>query len=187
MTQTPDNESQKSYEAIIALGSNLGDRVGYFERALRLLFNDGNTILIGCSQWYQTQPVGGPDNQGIYLNGTIAIKTRLSAETLLDLLLNIELTLGRKREVENGPRTIDLDLILFENVEIKTESLQLPHPRFEERNFVLCPLRDLLKSASLKSDYWTPFKDLYKDYTSDEGIDASLSPSLFFLKTCITS
>jgi len=187
MPNSPANQNIPKYEAIIALGSNIGDRIGYFERALKLLLKDGNAILIGNGQWYQTEPVEGLEGQGFCLNSVIAIKTTYTPAALLEQLLAIEKVLGRERGDTKSPRTIDLDLILFENEEIQTDALELPHPRFRQRSFVLCPLRDLLKSEALKSEYWTSLKKEYQGYDSEEGINGSLPPSPLFLKTRIPS
>jgi 2-amino-4-hydroxy-6-hydroxymethyldihydropteridine diphosphokinase len=187
MTHFSDRKSFKTYEAIIALGSNIGDRIGYFERALRWILQSGDSVPIECSKWYITEPVGGPEGQGSYLNGAIAIKTKLSPQLLLEQLLTIESTLGRNRLEKNGPRTIDLDIILYENHNMQTESITLPHPRFTERPFVLCPLRDLFQSKALKSTYWIPFKTMYQTYDSEEGVVSSLDPSPRFLRARIPS
>lgn len=187
MTDSTINKDVTKREAIIAFGSNIGDRIGYFERALRLLLKDGNSILIACSQWYPTDPVEGLEGQGFCLNCAIAITTKHTPKSLLKQLLSIEEALGRKRLEKKSPRTIDLDLVLFENEQAHTHFLELPHPRFKQRTFVLCPLRDLLKTEALKSKYWTPLKKEYQDYDSEEGIRGSLPPSPLFLKACMPS
>ena len=187
MPDSPTSKDIAKPEAIIALGSNIGDRIGYFERALRLLLKDGNSVLIECSQWYETDPVEGLEGQGFCLNSAIAINTKHDPESLLKQLLAIEKALGRERGDKKSPRTIDLDLILFESEQIQTDAPELPHPRFRQRSFVLCPLRDLLKSKALKSEYWTPLKKEYQDYDSEKGINGSLPPSPLFLKACIPS
>ncbi|RXZ79310.1 2-amino-4-hydroxy-6-hydroxymethyldihydropteridine diphosphokinase [Paenibacillaceae bacterium] len=133
--------------AYIALGSNLGDRQGLLEQALQRL--DAHPLIhIGqVSSLYETEPVGYMD-QPSFLNMAAALRTELPALELLDVMLQVENELGRVREIPNGPRTIDLDLLYYEGVTLETERLTLPHPRMLERAFVLVPLCELLREAA---------------------------------------
>ena len=129
--------------AYIALGSNLGDREGYLERALTALRQCDGVEVVHVSPVYETRPVGGPPGQGPYLNAVVEVKTERSAQDLLDVLLVIERDLGRVRTERDGPRTIDLDLLLYGDRVHADERLTVPHPRMHERLFVLQPLAQL--------------------------------------------
>ena len=131
-------------EVYIGIGSNLGDRKGYIESAINMLKDTRDIKVNSVSKLYETDPVGGPP-QGRFLNGVIKVETDLSARDLLDRLKTIEDTLGRKREIKDGPRTIDLDILTFGDLHIEEEDLVIPHPRMNEREFVKRPLDDLLK------------------------------------------
>ena len=126
----------------IALGSNVGDRAAYLREGLERLAAAGVEILAASSVW-ETQPVGetGP---GWFLNMAARVRTDRSPEELLDLCLAIEGEAGRVRGSEPGPRTLDIDLLLFEGFTRATERLTLPHPRMWERGFVLAPLAELM-------------------------------------------
>ncbi len=130
--------------AFIGLGSNLGDRKAYLARARRALSHYGR--LERCSSLYETEPVEVHD-QPHFLNQVVALRTWLDPVALLRACLRIERTLGRERHIPKGPRTIDLDLLLYEDevLAIQTEDLQLilPHPRLHQRRFVLVPLCEI--------------------------------------------
>lgn len=126
------------HRAIIALGSNLGDRVAYLRFGLERLSN-----VVAQSQVFETDPVGGPDNQGPYLNMVAVIDTDLDPYALLRRLLQIEAEAHRVRVERWGPRTLDLDLLFYDDVTINSEELIVPHPRFAERRFVLEPLSEV--------------------------------------------
>jgi 2-amino-4-hydroxy-6-hydroxymethyldihydropteridine diphosphokinase len=100
--------------------------------------------LLNCSSWYQTKPVGPP--QPDYLNGCITIKTELSPEQLLKFLLDVEQKFGRERKEKWGPRTLDLDIIVYDNLMIDLPHLKIPHPLMRERAFVLTPLAEIAPS-----------------------------------------
>jgi 2-amino-4-hydroxy-6-hydroxymethyldihydropteridine diphosphokinase len=127
--------------AYLAIGSNLGDRQDNIRNAIDLL-KDNGIVILKQSSLIETEPVNGPP-QGLYLNGALAIQTELSAPQLLDLLHSIENSLGRVRSVVNGARTIDLDILLFDDMIIQTKNLIIPHPRMKERDFVMKPLREI--------------------------------------------
>lgn len=126
----------------MALGSNLGDRAGYLLQALSLLSRLPETRLLRLSPVYETDPVGPP--QPRYLNLVAEVETYLPPRELLQALLALERALGRERRERWGPRTIDLDLLLYGNLILEEEGLQVPHPRLHERAFVLVPLCDLV-------------------------------------------
>ena len=123
--------------AYIALGSNLGDRLAILERAVQGLRAEQDVEVSKVSSFYATEPVGGPEGQGEYLNAVVEVSTRLSAGELLDRLLLLEERLGRKRRERWGPRCIDLDLLLYGQEVICQEKLTVPHRLMHQREFVL--------------------------------------------------
>ncbi len=135
---TLDVTARPACRAFIALGSNLGDREGYLRGALAEL-----GTVVAESQVYETDPVGGPDEQGPYLNMVVEVETTLDPFALLRRCRRIEAEAMRQRVVRWGPRTLDVDMILYEGVTIQSEELTLPHPRFAERRFVLAPLAEI--------------------------------------------
>jgi 2-amino-4-hydroxy-6-hydroxymethyldihydropteridine diphosphokinase len=126
----------------IALGSNLGDRRGFIESAIKKMRLLANTKVKEVSSVIETLPQGGP-LQGLYLNCVLAIETDLTPYQLLQELQKIESMLGRVRTVLNAPRTIDLDILTYGDICIKEEALCIPHPRMLERDFVLIPLKEI--------------------------------------------
>lgn len=128
--------------AYLSIGSNIGDRLETFQRAIQLLDMNDKIRLEDLSSIYETDPVGYTD-QACFLNAVIKITTSLKPEELLRTCLFIESELGRKREIRWGPRTLDLDILLYNQENIETESLIVPHPRMQERAFVIIPLMEL--------------------------------------------
>jgi len=128
----------------VALGSNLGDREATIRRALAALDAAAGVEVVAVSGLIETEPVGYLD-QPKFLNGAAALDTTLEPRALLELLLAVERRFGRQREgvPPQGPRTLDLDLLLFEAAEIDEPGLRIPHPRLHERRFVLEPLAEL--------------------------------------------
>ena len=137
--------------ACVALGSNRGDGPANFEGALAALDEAHGVRVVSRSTWRRTAPVGGPPGQADFLNGVVVLETELEPLALLDLLQQVELGFGRERaaEVRWGPRTLDLDLLLYEDLVLDDPRLSLPHPRLEERAFVLEPLAELLPELCL--------------------------------------
>jgi 2-amino-4-hydroxy-6-hydroxymethyldihydropteridine diphosphokinase len=133
--------------AHLGLGSNLGDRLSYLRRAVEMLSADPRVDVVRASSVYETAPVGGPPDQGPYLNAVITISTSRPPGALLKIAHNIEEQLGRERTVVNGPRTIDVDLLLYGDRIVNRRCLQLPHPRLPERRFVLVPLAEIAADA----------------------------------------
>ena len=134
--------------AVVALGSNIGDRFSYLQSAINEINLLSETQIKDISNIYETTPVGYLD-QPNFLNAVVTLETNFSSEELLMKLLLIELNLGRERSILNGPRTIDLDLIDFESSILKTEKLELPHPRAFERCFVLKPWLEIDSNAEI--------------------------------------
>jgi 2-amino-4-hydroxy-6-hydroxymethyldihydropteridine diphosphokinase len=133
--------------AYISLGSNLGDRRNTLERAIAALAETPRVVVRKFSSFRETEPVGGPPGQGMFLNAAAELETRLDPFRLLRVLQEIEVRCGRVRTVRWGARTLDLDLLLFEDRIIKTAELTVPHPRLRMRRFVLEPLAEIAPEA----------------------------------------
>ena len=133
--------------AIIGLGSNLGDRRATLLRAIDELNGSPGVSVVNVSSFHATEPVGGPQGQGPYLNAAACIETTLEPPALLRLLQEIEARNGRVRRVRWGERTLDLDLLLFDDRIVETPELNIPHPRMALRRFVLEPLLEIAPGA----------------------------------------
>jgi 2-amino-4-hydroxy-6-hydroxymethyldihydropteridine diphosphokinase len=125
-------------DCLIALGSNLGDRTAFLEWALARMSRFPDTELMAASSFHETEPVGGPP-QGRFLNAAARLTTSLGPHALWRELVQLEQQAGRQRTVVNGPRTLDLDLILYGEMILDSPELIIPHPRAHERRFVLEP------------------------------------------------
>jgi 2-amino-4-hydroxy-6-hydroxymethyldihydropteridine diphosphokinase len=129
--------------AYVGLGANLGDRESTLRAAVEALDEEEGIEVVAISTLRETEPVG-VGQQPPYLNGAVAVDTTLSGHALLDILLAIEQRFGRVRVPgEHGPRTLDLDLLLYGDEAIDEPGLTIPHPRLHERRFVLEPLAEL--------------------------------------------
>jgi 2-amino-4-hydroxy-6-hydroxymethyldihydropteridine diphosphokinase len=136
--------------AVVALGGNVGDRLGFLRFARRRAAAFAETNLLAASHVYETAPVGGPP-QGRYLNAALLIETALAPHALLDALAAVEAEAGRARDVVDGPRTLDLDLLLYGERRIDDARLIVPHPRFAVRAFALLPAADVAPAAVVPS------------------------------------
>jgi 2-amino-4-hydroxy-6-hydroxymethyldihydropteridine diphosphokinase len=129
--------------AFIGVGANLGDRAETIASALELLGEQDGIDVVAVSTLRDTDPVGFLE-QPRFLNGAVAVETELAPRELLERLLAVELALGRTRDgARFGPRTIDLDLLIYGDVELAEPGLTIPHPRLAERRFALEPLAEL--------------------------------------------
>ncbi len=128
--------------AYIGIGSNLGDKVYQCERAISEILRADHHKLLAKSSLFKTKPIGYT-SQDWFINGVIKIETDLEPLELLRVLKDIESRLGRKEGFRWGPRAIDLDILFFDEEEIEMEGLQIPHPRLQERQFVLIPLAEI--------------------------------------------
>jgi 2-amino-4-hydroxy-6-hydroxymethyldihydropteridine diphosphokinase len=128
--------------ALIGLGSNLGDRLGWLRFARARIARLPSTSVVAASSVFETEPVGGPP-QGPYLNACLSVETALAPHALLAALQEIESAAGRARGEANAPRTLDLDLLLFGAQEIADARLVVPHPRFADRAFALIPAAEI--------------------------------------------
>jgi len=125
--------------AYLGLGSNLGDRGGHLRAAVA-----GLPDVVAVSPVYETEPVGGPAGQTAYLNLVVALETDLSARRLLELAQGLEVAAGRVRDEPDGPRTLDVDILLVGDLRVDEPDLVVPHPRMWQRRFVLAPLADVV-------------------------------------------
>jgi 2-amino-4-hydroxy-6-hydroxymethyldihydropteridine diphosphokinase len=133
---------------VLALGSNLGDRLANLQRGVDLLSGGAGLEDVAVSPVYETAPVGGPD-QPDYLNAVLVATTSLPARAVLDSALAAERALHRVRGTRWGPRTLDVDVIVYDDVVSADPELTLPHPRAHERAFVLAPWHDVDPGAEI--------------------------------------
>ncbi|QBI21947.1 2-amino-4-hydroxy-6-hydroxymethyldihydropteridine diphosphokinase [Egibacter rhizosphaerae] len=129
--------------AFLGLGSNLGDRLAHLQDAVDLLHSRPGLRVVKLSSAYETEPVGGEHVGDEFLNLVVRVATRASPQRLLTASQAVEQALGRVRTVRWGPRTIDVDILLYDQRAVQTRRLQIPHPRLHERAFVLVPLCEL--------------------------------------------
>ena len=144
--------------AYLALGSNLGERRAHLQFAVDELAGAPGVDVLDVSRVYETDPVGGPA-QGAYLNAVVSIDTRLDPYALLGLAQRIEQDARRVRAERWGPRTLDVDLLLYDDVVSTDPELTLPHPRLWERGFVLAPLRDVAPDLVAERATWEGVRD----------------------------
>lgn len=146
-------------DAYIALGANLGDRLANLQGACAEIDKIRHTRILKASRIYESRAVG-PGAQPRYLNAVISIATNCSALQFLDALQAIENAAGRERSQHWGPRTLDLDILLFGELHIESERLRVPHPQLFKRDFVLRPLMDLVPEDWRFPDHSTPAEHL---------------------------
>ncbi|TWI53200.1 2-amino-4-hydroxy-6-hydroxymethyldihydropteridine diphosphokinase [Halalkalibacter nanhaiisediminis] len=157
-----------SHHAFIALGSNIGDRAGYLEQGIALLADHKDIELIKRSSIYETEPVGYVEQQS-FLNMVIKVQTSLYPSELLAVTQSIELQCGRKRDIRWGPRTIDLDILLFDQENMEVENLTIPHPRMWERAFVIVPLMELEPNLYVEQRGQS-LQEVYDELPDKEGV-----------------
>ena len=149
-TDTLTGEMRPIRRAVLALGSNLGERMASLQGAVNAIADTPDVWVTGVSPVYETEPVDSPAEAKPYLNAVVLIDTTLAASRLMDRALAIEDAFERERsEVRNAPRTLDVDLIVVGDRRSDDESLRLPHPRAHERAFVLRPWLDVEPDATL--------------------------------------
>lgn len=136
-------EQSLPVECFLALGSNLGNRLGHLIAAVSALQAHPRIEVLRRSSIYQTAAVGGPPDQGPYLNAAVAARTSLSSDALLAYCQEVERQGGRRRTERDGPRTLDIDLLLCGGEVCARTSIILPHPRMHLRRFVLEPLAEI--------------------------------------------
>lgn len=130
-------------EAVLALGTNLGDRMDNIQKALCAISKLPKTEILQVSSYYETEPFDVPVPEDDFINCCVKISTELEAHTLLGACLGMEAVIGRVRTYRNAARVIDIDVLLYDSLVCSTEDLILPHPRITERAFVMVPLCDL--------------------------------------------
>jgi len=140
---------------LIGLGSNLGDRRAMLDQAVERLQSQPQIRVVAESRWHETPPVGGPPGQASFLNGAVLLETSLSPEALLSAMLAVEAGLGRQRGERWGPRTLDLDLLLYGQCVLASPGLVLPHPRMAWRRFVLAPAAEIASEMLHPTTGWT--------------------------------
>jgi len=140
-----NRDKETAARIAISIGANLGDATHAVHQAIQALNNHGALSDVTASSLYQSAPIesSGPD----YINAVVTATTDLSPEQTLKALLDIETMAGRERPFKNAPRTLDLDLLLYDNVQMDTPTLILPHPRMHLRAFVLIPLAEIAPDA----------------------------------------
>ena len=155
--------------AYIGIGSNIGDKLNNCEKAISEILKADRHRLLARSSLFKTQPLGYT-SQDWFVNGVIKIETDSEAHELLRTLKTIESQLGRTETLRWGPRTMDLDSLFFDDLEIHTEELQIPHPRLQNRQFVLIPLveidRNLIHPILKKT-----IQQLLSDLMEDQGVE----------------
>lgn len=142
--RTPD----PGHRAFLSLGANLGDRGDTLARALELLARDGRVRVTRRSSLYETEPIGMV-GQPWFLNMVVEVATDLPPDDLLDLAQSVERALGRTREIRWGPRTVDIDILLYDDRVVSSPRLSIPHPEMTRRRFVLQPLVEIAPDLRL--------------------------------------
>ncbi|MDD3179393.1 MAG: 2-amino-4-hydroxy-6-hydroxymethyldihydropteridine diphosphokinase [Opitutaceae bacterium] len=164
-------------QALIGVGANLGDRWATIRQAVTALAQARGILTVDLSPVYETTPVGVTD-QPMFLNLVVGVETSLTPEELLCLLRRCERAAGRIRGVRWGPRTLDLDLLVYEGETRDAPGLKLPHPRIMERPFVTVPLRDLLTTAGrYQRPEWDGLRRLLKPLPTGPGVMSWTPPS----------
>lgn len=151
------------HKVYLSLGSNLGNKVDYLDKAVEELKKNDFIHKVKVSSYYSTDPVGYLD-QDEFVNIAVSLETSLEPLLLLDICQNIELLLNRVRLIHWGPRTIDIDIILYDDLTMNNERLVIPHPRAMERSFVLIPLKELDSSLEING------QDLSSLIHKDDGV-----------------
>lgn len=151
-------------KAVLGLGTNMGERAENLKQAVQALNLLPNTSVVKCSSVYETKPYGFAD-QPDFLNMVLILETAMSPEALLGACLGIEVGFGRIRRFKNGPRILDLDVLLIEGYSADTDLLRVPHPQILYRSFVLCPLYELFPSGSA---FGFPFLNAYEAHPKDD-------------------
>lgn len=151
--------------AYIGIGSNLGNRMANMVQAVRALGPK-----IQPASLYETSPVGGPDEQPNFLNSVVGRETDLTPDSMLKKLQEVEESMGRIRGEKWGPRTIDLDLLFFDQLVVNTPDLVIPHPRLTERGFVLVPLAELAPDLT-PPQFKKSIRELCDDWAKSNTMD----------------
>ncbi|MGB6408119.1 MAG: 2-amino-4-hydroxy-6-hydroxymethyldihydropteridine diphosphokinase [Planococcus donghaensis] len=154
-------------QSYLSLGSNMGDRFEMLRQAVSQLSKSPSITVTRISSLYETDPVGFTEQEP-FLNMVVQLETELDAFKLLDVCQEIEQNLNRKRLVRWGPRTIDLDILLYNRNNIESDRLIVPHPRMEERAFVMVPLLELTPEFKIVNSFEADGVRLWKSYKDVE-------------------
>lgn len=146
-------------KAYIGIGTNIGNRLNNIKDSVVALSHLPETHITKISDIYETEP-WGYTQQDNFLNACVEVETNLSPKALLGACLGIEAAFGRERPFKNSPRILDMDLLLYEDIIMDEQELTLPHPRIQERAFVLVPLKDVLETLQLND---ADFNESYKN------------------------
>ncbi len=153
-------------KAVIGIGTNIGDRAENIRNAVEALGLLPDVKILRCASIYETDPWGYTEQKSFY-NTVVEVQTNKSPEMLLGACLGIEAGMGRVREFKNGPRVIDLDLLVFENYENKSVHITVPHPLIGERDFVLVPLKELYDDMNILGySYINQYKNIVEKSTA---------------------
>ncbi|MBL7072759.1 MAG: 2-amino-4-hydroxy-6-hydroxymethyldihydropteridine diphosphokinase [Candidatus Omnitrophica bacterium] len=156
----------------LSIGSNVGDKLNNVEEAERFLNADEDVQVVQRSEFYLTKPIGGPPQED-YLNGVLKVRTSVLPSQFLEKLKTVEKSMGRVRRERNCPRIIDIDILLFDEIVLKSEKLTIPHPRMHERYFVLKGLAEIAPNITHPIIGKTAIELL-----SNVGADRCVRPSL---------
>lgn len=151
-------------KAVIGLGTNMGERAENIKQAIQALSLLPNTKVLNQSSVYETKPYGFTD-QPDFLNMVLLLETSMSPEALLGACLGIEAGFGRIRRFKNGPRILDLDVLLIDGYSSNTDLLRVPHPQILNRSFVLCPLYEMFPSGKV---FGFSFLSAYQQHPKDD-------------------
>lgn len=153
----------------IGVGSNLGNKLDQCNKAISEILKADNNKLLAKSPFFKTSPIGYT-SQDWFINGVIKIETDLNPFDLLLTLKSIESKMGRKKTFKWGPRVIDLDILLYDEIEINTANLQIPHPQMHNRKFVLIPLLEIDKDL-VHPSFKKTIKALLEEIKEEQGVE----------------
>ncbi len=156
-------------QVLLGLGANVGDRWANLRRAIQDLDARREITVLTRSSVYESEPAGYAD-QPRFLNLVVGVETVLAPEELLAATLEIERGLGRVRSFANAPRTLDIDILFFGNRSVNTERLQVPHPHFAERPFVVVPMDEVLRHPAFQGPLWDPLRATLKTDLPRSGV-----------------
>ena len=160
--------------AYVGLGSNIGEKVRQCEKAIAEILKGDCHRLLAKSSLYRTEPIGHA-SQDWFVNGVIEIETNFQPHAFLRFLKEVEIRLGRTKTFHWGPRSIDLDILFFDQEEVRTEELRIPHPLLHRRKFVLVPLNEI-DGSLIHPVLKKTVRQLLNDLKEDQGIEKFLSP-----------
>ena len=179
-TDTLTGEMRPIRRAVLALGSNLGERMTSLQGAVNAIADTPDVWVTAVSPVYETDPIESPAGAKTFLNAVILIDTTLAANRLMDRALAIEDAFERERsEIKNAPRTLDVDLIVVGDRRSDDDALRLPHPRAAERAFVLRPLADVAPELEHPTLY-TTVRQLLGELTDDHTVKPGAYPARWF-------